>query len=160
MSVSPSLQRLLSLREAEERQKLILMETALAELNRLAYALNQARRRGTAGHALVSSGVQSGESIDRIAGLEEVASAERIVVALTNRIKLAENAAARFRQEFLAKRIERRQVGALLDAMKEQENLLANRKGQSTLDDWYRMRHARRIRDPDRMTMSTYQEKA
>ena len=146
MSASHSLRRLHSIREAEERQRRNLMELAVAELRRLENALKNTFKRSRQARALLASGVRSGDPMDRIAALEEMRAAERLAQILTARIDVAQKQAAAIRQEFLAKRIERRQVETLLEAANAQEAIETNRKSQSALDDWHSAKRFRKNR--------------
>lgn len=138
MPVSKSMRRLLSIRQAEEERRRTGMESALTELHRLKVALMTTRGRAKLARALVASSVQTGECLDRIAGLEEIAMADRLVKILVDRIDVAGKDLERTQQEFLAKRIERRQVETLCDAMKAQDTVEAKRKSQMALDEWHR----------------------
>lgn len=114
------------------------MESALVELHYLDEALMTTRRRARLARALVASSVQTGECLDRIAGLEEIAMADRLMKILAERIGAARREAGEMRREFLAKRVERRQVETLCDAMTAQDAVEAKRKNQMALDDWHR----------------------
>ncbi len=145
MPVSKSMRRLLSIREAEEERSQTGMASALAELHRLEAAIMSTRGRARLARALVASSVKTGEVVDRIAGLEECAIADRLAKILADRIDAARKEVERKRQEFLAKRIERRQVETLCDAMKTQDAVEAKRKIQMALDEWHRARKSGEI---------------
>ncbi len=147
MAASKSLQRLRDIRQAEEEQTRNAMESAIAELQRLVTALMQIRERERRARVLVASSVQAGEFVDRIAGLEEMQSAQRIAKTLTSKIDAAENKVKEKRQRFLDKRIERRQVETVWEAMKAKAATEANRKNQLVLDDWHRSQRNRNRRD-------------
>jgi hypothetical protein len=153
MGASPSLRRLHSIREAEERQRRAQMESALADLRRLENALNCAFKKATQARALVASSVESGEQIDRIAALEEMAAAERQIKILPARIAAAETNVDSIRREFLTKRMERRQVESLLDAACAQETMEVKRKSQSVLDDCHLLQRTHKSK-PNRSTTS------
>lgn len=138
MAISRSMSRLLSIRQAEEEQSRMQMESALVELHHLEVGLTATRRRARLARMLVASSVQSGECLDRIAGLEEIAMAYRLMKILTEKIGAARREVGEKRQEFLAKRMERRQVETLCDAMTAQDAVEAKRKNQMALDDWHR----------------------
>jgi|ERR1700739_479636 len=137
MAASHSLRRLHCIRDAEERQRRILMELEIAELRRFESALKDTLKRSRQARALLASSVRSGDQLDRIVALEEMRAAERLAQILRARIDVAQKRVAAVRQEFLAKRIERRQVETLLEAANAQEAIEANRKSQSALDDWH-----------------------
>jgi hypothetical protein len=146
LAVSRTLLRLQSIREAEERQIRAQMESAQAELRRLEKALMNNFERSRGAQALLASSVRSDEQVDRVAALQELATAERVAKILLPRIAVAETAAGAIRQEFLAKRIERRQVESLLDAANERLAIEAKRKSQTALDDWHNAQRTRKNR--------------
>jgi hypothetical protein len=137
MAASQNLRRLHSIREAEESQRRTQMESALAKLRFLQNTLKDTLEKATQARALIGSSVRSGDQVDRIAALQEMRGAERQMTILPARIAAAEADAASIRQEFLAKRIERRQVESLLDAASSRKMIEANRKSQSVLDEWH-----------------------
>lgn len=137
MAASQNLHRLRSIREAEENQRRTQMESSLAKLRSLQNALEDNFGRERRARALIASSIQSGEQVDRIAALEEITAAERQMTVLPARIAAVETDVALIRQEFLAKRIERRQVESLLEAARAREVVEANRKSQSALDEWH-----------------------
>jgi hypothetical protein len=96
---------------------------------------------------LVASSVLTGELLDRIAGLEEIRVADRKVKVLAAKVDAAKKQVQKKRQEFLDKRIERRQAEAVYDAMQARAAAEANRKGQLILDDWHRSRRNRDVRE-------------
>ena len=138
MAASSSLRRLRSIRQIEEEQLRAAMELAVAELRRLETALGETYERVKRARMLTASGVQTGELLDRIAGLEEVRAADRWVEILKRKIDSAENRVQKTRQEFLDKRIERRQAETVCEAMQAKDRAEASRKTQLALDDWYR----------------------
>jgi hypothetical protein len=80
---------------------------------------------------------------DRLAGLEEARTADRIVSVLEPRIKAQEEEVVARRQEYLLKRIERRQAETLIQESEAREAIEADRRGQQSLDDWYGARQYR-----------------
>jgi hypothetical protein len=138
--IPQSLERLHSIRAAEEQQQRTQMNAALAELHRLQSALGKTRERLRQARSLVATSVCSGKHEDRIAGIEEAAIADRLAKLLAGKIKTAEQHFIQVRAQFLAKRVERRQVETLLDAAREQSAIEGNRKAQSALDEWFRSR--------------------
>lgn len=137
MAASQKLRRLLSIREAEESQRRTQMESSLAKLRFLRNALTATLERVTQARALITSSVWSGEPVDRVAALQEMSATERQMKILPARFAAAEADVASIRQEFLVKRMERRQVEFLLDTAHAREVIEANRKSQSMLDDWH-----------------------
>ena len=80
MAVSRALRRLLRIRELEEEQGRIALESAIGDLSQLMNAQAAAVGRGQRGRRLVGSSVVTGEFTDRLAGLEEIRVAERLAV--------------------------------------------------------------------------------
>lgn len=150
MAASKSLHRLLAIREAEEEQVRIEMDLAMAKLNSLEAAYARAHLHGRQARSLVMSSAQSGDLLDRIAGLEAIRTTSRLVNVLAGRINIAEEEVQRQRQKFLAKQTERRQVETLCEAMSAQEMVEGNRRSQLLLDDWHRSERSRSIRKANR----------
>jgi flagellar export protein FliJ len=146
MAASKSLRRLRDIRQAEEEQNHAAMGSAVAELRRLETALMQDRARVRRARVLVASSVQTGEVLDRIAGLEEIRAADSTAKILAGKIDAAEKTVQKKRQELLDKRLERRQVETVCEAMQAKDTAEANRKRQTALDDWHRSRRHRTIR--------------
>lgn len=140
MPPGQNLKRLHSIRAAEEQQCRTQMNLALAELRRLEDALENSRERLRRARALFTRGVRSGAVEDRIAGSEETALADRLAKVFVERIRMATEHFTQLRAEFLAKRIQRRQVETLLDAARAQKLMESNRKSQLALDEWFRSR--------------------
>ena len=137
MAVARSLRRLLRIRDLEEEQCRLALESALAERSRLLAALATAAERGRRGRRLTASSAQTVELSVRFAGLEETQIAKRVVTALTPRLALTEQLVAARRQEFLSKRVERRQAETLISETEQRDALDAGRRSQQSLDDWY-----------------------
>lgn len=140
MAVSRALRRLLRIRDLEEEQCRLALESSIGELNRLQSALASTAERDRRGRRLVQASVQTGEFQDRLAGLEETRAADRIVAVLEPRIEAKEAEVAQRRREFLAKRMERRQAETLIQASEAEEAIEAGRRTQLALDDWYSSR--------------------
>jgi hypothetical protein len=137
VAVSRPLRRLLRIRNIEEEQSRLALESALGELNRLERALLATAERDRRGRWLVEVSARTGELADRLAGLEEGRAAARHRAALAPRIADAELNAAALREEFLAHRVERRQVETLIREAGARDVIEAGRRGQQALDDWY-----------------------
>jgi flagellar biosynthesis chaperone FliJ len=134
------LRRLLRIRELEEEQNRLALESAMGELLRLEHALTATLDRERRGRRLIGASAQTGEVMDRVAGFEEKRSADCHAVALKPIIEFqAEEVTAR-REDFLEKRVERRQAETLIQEAEAQEDLDADRRGQQSLDDWYSSR--------------------
>jgi len=140
MAVSRALRRLLRVRDLEEEQSRLALESALGELHRLEQALTAAFERERRGRRLVESGVQTGQLADRLAGFEETRSASSHALILQPRIRSKNEEVSERRQEFLLKRMERRQAETLIQETEAKEAVEAARRGQQSLDDWYSSR--------------------
>lgn len=166
MAVSRALRRLLQVLDLEEEQRKLALESALGELRRLQDALVSAGNRDRRGRHLVRASTAPSDPpgrirgaiynqvhdqmIDRIAGLAETRAAMRCVAALKPRIAEAEDNVADLREEFLAKRIERRQAETLIEQAEARDAVEAARRGQQSLDDWYLNRFRGRDSGEDR----------
>jgi hypothetical protein len=137
MAVSRSLRRLLRVLNIEEEQCKSALETALGELSRIERAVTAAEARARSGRQLVSASARTGELPDRLAGLEEAHAAKRRTLALASRMIEAQSNVETLRQEFLAKRVECRQAETLIREAEIQDALVAGRRTQQGLDDWY-----------------------
>jgi len=137
MAVSRALRRLLRIRNLEEEQSRLVLESALGELSRLEHALTATVERDRRGRRLVDDSARTGQLPDRLAGLEETRSAALHAVALGPRIETMEDDVTMLRLEFLAKRVERRQAETLIQETEAEEAAAAGRRGQQALDDWY-----------------------
>lgn len=146
MAAAKSLRRLCEIRRAEEEQTQAAMELAITELQHLETALLRNHECATRARALIASSAHTGEFVDRIAGLEDIRAAERTARGLATRVDAAEKKVQRKRQEFLDKRIERRQVEAVCEAMRAQGAAELTRKSQVVLDDWHRSQRNRSVR--------------
>jgi flagellar export protein FliJ len=141
MRRSLRLARLLDIRYAEERQSRNLMESAVLELRSLEKISEDTHKRRKDARALITTSLGTGDGLDRIAALEEMAISERVAIALQKKIVAIELQVERLRQDFLAKRTERRQVETLIDHAKAQEAIESKRRAQTAMDDWYRAQH-------------------
>jgi len=143
MAVSRAMRRLLQVRVLEEELSQAALESAVGDLRRMEAALVAAQERERNGRRQVTASASTGELVDRIAGLEETRAAARHGAALRPRIAEAELEVARRRQEFLAKKIERRQVETLIRKTEAGDAVEAGRRGQRHLDDWFLSRAQR-----------------
>jgi hypothetical protein len=137
MAVSRALRRLLRIRDIEEEQGRLALESALGDLRHLENALAATVERARSGRRLVGTSAHSGELPDRLAGLEETRAADRRAAVLVPRIADAELDVVALRQEFLRKRVERRQAETLIRETEARDAVEANRRGQQMLDDWF-----------------------
>jgi hypothetical protein len=132
--------RLHSLCLVEEQQRHDQLNIALAELRRLQEAAEENRQRMRRARALISSAVRSDTLVDRRAGLEEVALADRRTKWFVEKIRTAEQRCIQAREHYLSKRVERRQLETLLDAERQRAIREESRRSQQQLDEWFRSR--------------------
>jgi len=137
MAVSRTLRRLLSVLEIQEDQYRAALASALADLGRLEEAMAATAKRDRGGRRLVAASASTGELADRLAGLEETRASRRHAAALMPRIADAKLAATARQQEFLSKRIERRQAETLIRKTRAEDDLEAARRTQQGLDEWF-----------------------
>jgi hypothetical protein len=152
VSVSRALRRLLRIRELEEEQSRLALDSVQGQLAQLEGALTAAQERARLGRRLVSDSAWNGKLQDRLAGLEEARFAVRHAVALSDRIESAKIEVDELRQSFLARRVERRQSETLIKEAEASDHLEAERYGQQALDDGYRSRMFRGRRSAMRRT--------
>jgi flagellar export protein FliJ len=145
------LKRLHVVRKAQERQCRTLMEMALADQYRLQEKLKAVHKRRVWARTLLAASVMSGEVDDRLACLEEIGACERLSAVVKKKVEAAEQQVLKLRQEYLAKRIERRQVESLLETAQIKETAEANRKEQKLLDEWHRSGHGRNNQRADQI---------
>jgi hypothetical protein len=141
MAVSNALRRLLQVRDLEEEQHKLALDSALAELHRLGSALHAARARERTGRALIAASAHSGDAAERVAGIVENEAGHHHAELLTLRRVAAEQRAASLRQEYLAKRVERRQVETVIQEAEAQETIEERRRDQQSADERFGMRH-------------------
>jgi hypothetical protein len=140
VAVSRALRRLLRIRNLEEEQSRIALESAVGDLRRLEHAQAATVERDRRGRRLFDSSVHTGDLPDRLAGLVEQHAADRAQRALSPRILDAEQDVAGLREDYLDKRVERRQAETLVKESEARDALDAERKSQQGLDDWFRNR--------------------
>ena len=135
MAVSKALRRLLQTRGLEEEQRRLALESAVSRLHGLMRARDAAGVRERDGRALAGSAVVSGDLADRQAGHVEAEAARKIRRMLAPRIEATAMETARLRQDFLDKRVQRRQAETLIEEIETQEAAASGRREQQELDD-------------------------
>jgi hypothetical protein len=138
------LRRLLRIRDLEEEQRRMALESALAGLSSLEQAHRFLRTREHVARGLIASSIVQGDMDGRLAAIEEVYWANRRAEALLPGIEAAEVEVGLRRQEFLAKRVERRQTESLIDAASARDAAAAEKRTQQAVDDWYAMKLPRK----------------
>jgi len=137
MAVSRVLRRLMRVRELEEEQRRLALENANGDLNRLHETINAAQERGRQGRRRMGEAIGGGDLEGRLANMEEMRTSERFSQVLTPRIELQEAVVSERREEFLEKRLERRQAETLIEESAAREALEEGRRAQMGMDDWY-----------------------
>jgi hypothetical protein len=137
VAVSKAIRRLLHLLNMEEEMRRRGLESARGKLVQLETALKAAGQQERRGRQLFNSGVQSEVLPDRLAGLEEVHAGIRLGSLLQLHIELAALQVNERREEYFAKRLERRQAETLVEAAEATYKSEVNRKSQQALDEWY-----------------------
>ena len=125
MAVSRGLERLFDVRKLEEELGQAALEQALGSLHQLETALQAAEERERSGRRHVTASAASQDAADRIAGLEETRAATRRAAALKPKIREMEAEVAARRAEFLAKRMERRQVETVIGKSRAADAIMA-----------------------------------
>jgi hypothetical protein len=153
MPVSNALKRLLRIRDLEQEQHRRALESALSELHQLEEALDRAEARERGGRSEFSASVldwdpePDQQPLQLQSALVETAIGLSHAQALSPRISRAAAQAALRRQEFLLKRMERRQAETLIRETEAADAIEAARQGQKRLDDWFLARSRGEGRD-------------
>lgn len=147
MPVSAALRRLLRVRELEEEQQKLALESALADLHVLEHALTAARSRQRRGRERIAPATDPAE---RIAALVDADAGARHAATLRLRIAAAEREAALLRERYLSRRVERRQAETLIRETEAQDDARSARRAQQGHDDWFGGRlHRDQVRADD-----------
>lgn len=136
-----ALRRLLRVFVLEEEQAQGALEAGIANQRHLEVLLEAAVEKRRAGQRLFLASAHKHDTIDRLDALEEVEAARRAVAALRPRIVQAEIETCQRREEFLAKRVERRQAETLIRETDARTAVETARRTQQSMDE----RHLRRI---------------
>jgi flagellar biosynthesis chaperone FliJ len=144
MAGTRALRRLLRVRELEEEQSRVALESAIADLRCLEHALAANLDRDRRGRALLQASAHTGDLQDRLAAMEESKAAKRVAAVIESRRPQAEEQVEQLREQYLAKRVERRQAETLIEEAAAREAVDADRRTQMGLDDWFRNRMHRR----------------
>ncbi len=146
MPVSNALKRLLRIRDLEQEQHRLALESALSELRRLEAAFGNASERERRGRGELAASVRAGEQEERHPAQVETEIGHSHALVLAPRIRKAEAETMRRRQAFLLKRIERRQAETLIRETEAADEIEELRKGQQRIDEWYLSRTIREER--------------
>ncbi len=148
MPVSRALRRLLRIRNIEEEQHRLTLESAAGEFRLVEDALNASHRRERSGSELHQAGLRSGDVVDAQSGHVEQ-DVSRISTAFLEQQRAAsELRVAALREALREKQIQYRQTEALIDNTIEADAIDSARHTQNHIDDWFRSRlfSERRIR--------------
>ncbi len=137
MAVSRGLRRLFEVRSLEEELSQAALEEALSSVRKLKAALQKAKERERSGRRQVTASAGSADAVDKIAGLEEMRAGSRYATVLEPRIAEMEAEVVTKRQQFLAKRTARRQAETLIKKIEDSDAVVAGRRAQQGLDDWF-----------------------
>lgn len=137
MSASKGLERLLRIREIEEEQRRLQLESALAKRQTLERARETDAHIEKQGRACVRASVFSGALADRQAGLVEAESARKRVPVLATKIAAADKETIERRREFMEKRVERRQAETMIEQAEARDEVESARRSQRGIDDWF-----------------------
>lgn len=147
MSLSKGLARLLRIRGIEEEQHRLQLESALARRQTLERAREAAAQMEKQGRTSVRASVFSGALSDRQAGLVEAEAARKRGPVLAAHIAAAEKETIERRQEFMEKRVERRQAETIIEQAEAREEVESDRRSQRGIDDWFGARLHRQAAD-------------
>jgi flagellar biosynthesis chaperone FliJ len=143
MPVAHALERLLHVRQLEEDQHKLALESALAEVQRLESALHNARNRERAGRERFRQNAPMDDPTERVAALVESEAGHHQSELLKRCIAACEQNLVRLRDAYLARRVERRQVETLIREAEATTSQERARKEQQNLDEQFgTRRHA------------------
>jgi len=131
------MRRLLNVLQLEEEQRKAEMESALGDLRRLERALTASQVQEREGRRLVRASAATGEIADRLAGLEESRAALSRAAFLKPKIAETTVTASARQEEFLSKRVERRQAESVIRKTETKDAIQAGRRGQQDRDEWF-----------------------
>jgi hypothetical protein len=137
MSVSNALKRLLRIRDLEQEQHRLALESALSEMRVLEDALAAAAERERSGRGEYTASVRTGEFLGQHSAIVETSIGGQHITALNPALLRAQAEAARRRHAFLLKRMEHRQAETLIEEAKAEDAYDEARVSQQTLDDWF-----------------------
>jgi flagellar export protein FliJ len=137
MTVKRVLSRLLRLRELEEEQSRLELEAAVGNRNRVAQELTVVVHRQIQGRMDFVNGISEKDTAGRTGAVIEMEQARRQRLRIEPRLESADAVVMRQREQFMARRIGRRQVETLVDQERLAAREQAGRRAQQMLDDWY-----------------------
>jgi flagellar export protein FliJ len=137
MAVRRVLTRLLRLRELEEEQSRIKLESAVGDRDRVHEDLARAAECLIQGRQSFTAGIVNRDALGRTGAVLETEQARKQRLRILPRLQAAEAEVMRQREEYLLRRTGRRQVETLVENEKGMAMVEAARRAQQMLDDWY-----------------------
>lgn len=137
MPTAHALERLLQVRQLEEEQHKLALESELAEAHRLENALHAARSRERAGRECFRQSAASNDPAERVAALVESEAGHHQSELLTRSIAACGQNIVKLRDAYLAKRVERRQVETVIREADAAASIERARKQQQYLDQQF-----------------------
>lgn len=137
MPASKSLERLLRVFEIQEETRKRDLEEAQGKLARMEDSLATTCEKVDRGRVLLTAALQSSKLDDRLAGQLEIDSGELRKAFLQKSIGEMSMVVEQARTGYLDKRVERKQVEALLETAERLASAEGVRKAQQSLDDWF-----------------------
>ena len=123
----------------EEEQRQAALESARGDLSRLEVALADLYYCNFS----VFQSLPDSWAIDQLFPVADLSGVAPLVLFLADDLEIIRGEPAR-RREFLAKRVERRQVESLIQKAELKETVQAGRRAQGELDGWFLSRARRR----------------
>ncbi len=136
-SASKTLRRLARIRELEEEQSRLALESAARSREETAAELLAAHQERRDGRSDLVRGIERSDGLVRQTGLVLMEIAARQAEHLRPELHRLDQELARQRDEFLIRRTARRQVETLLNEAEREARVEADRRAQQMLDDWY-----------------------
>jgi len=131
------LHRLLRLRELEEELSRVQLEAAVADRDRVAEELAAAAERQALGRKGFVASLGDVDTAERTGGILSMEQARLQRGRIEPRLQAADAGIVRQREEFLSRRIGRRQVETLVEREEAEARTENNRRAQQMLDDWF-----------------------
>jgi hypothetical protein len=140
MSPSVRLKRLIAIRRMEEQHATLQLQSAESTLQQFRRAQDLANARSSMGRELVRRAARTAELEDRLSGIAESITAERVWLDVTQRISVLEKTTERIRCDVLERNRNKRQAETLFENAVKRQALESTRRFQNGLDEWHRHR--------------------
>jgi flagellar export protein FliJ len=142
MAKGRALERLWRLRELEEEQSRVELESKVLDRRRVETQLAEATESAAHSRQVFADRLADPDTSARAGAILELEQARRSEAVLRPRWENAAAEVERQREEFGVRRTGRLQVETLLDREREAEREDAIRRAQQMLDDWYGRRRS------------------